>query len=202
MKLLVNLIVISPLFINLIDGFVVGQKLSQAHQGQPQCGKENQHILWPDFSDNSGYYECSGINIIHKRKCPPSLLFSFNKQVCVWEWEWHSFPSEAELASVSTTLTPTTIQPESSTEIEDSCKICWRPKCEEMTDQDQLWPDFDDKKFYFECQSKGVLKRRPCGPHTVFVFEKQMCLWESEWIEPPLELLEAGEVDDDSNGIP
>lgn len=48
-----------------------------------------------------------------------------------------------------------------------------------------LWPDYSDKKFYFECVGENDFVKRPCPSKTVFNYHTQQCTWPEEWIQPP-----------------
>jgi Chitin binding Peritrophin-A domain len=49
-----------------------------------------------------------------------------------------------------------------------------------------LWPDYSDKKFYFECISEDSSVRRPCPSKTVFNYYTQQCTWPEDWLQPPV----------------
>lgn len=48
-----------------------------------------------------------------------------------------------------------------------------------------LWPDYSDKKFYYECISEDSFVRRPCPSKTVFNYYTQQCTWPEDWLQPP-----------------
>lgn len=48
-----------------------------------------------------------------------------------------------------------------------------------------LWPDYSDKKFYFECVGEDSFVKRPCPSKTVFNYHSQQCTWPEEWVQPP-----------------
>lgn len=48
-----------------------------------------------------------------------------------------------------------------------------------------LWPDYNDKKFYFECISEDDFVKRPCPAKTFFNYYSQQCTWPEDWIKPP-----------------
>lgn len=55
-----------------------------------------------------------------------------------------------------------------------------------------LWPDYSNKNFYFECISEIDFVKRPCPVKTVFNYYSQQCTWPENWISPPeLESLQA-----------
>lgn len=48
-----------------------------------------------------------------------------------------------------------------------------------------LWPDYSDKKNYFECVGDDYFVKRPCPNKTVFSYKIQECTWPEDWIKPP-----------------
>lgn len=64
-----------------------------------------------------------------------------------------------------------------------------------------LWPDYSDKRSYFECIGEETFVKRSCPIKTVFNYHMQQCSWPEEWLEPPelnnlvepVELIPAGD---------
>lgn len=48
-------------------------------------------------------------------------------------------------------------------------------KCAEKSKT--LWPDYRDRKFYYECLGDDYYARRPCPPKKVFNYKKQQCIF-------------------------
>lgn len=48
-------------------------------------------------------------------------------------------------------------------------------KCAEKSTT--LWPDYRDRKFYYECLGDDYYARRPCPPKKVFNYRKQQCIF-------------------------
>lgn len=48
-------------------------------------------------------------------------------------------------------------------------------KCAEKSKT--LWPDYRDRKFYYECLGDDYYARRPCPPKKVFNYRKQQCIF-------------------------
>lgn len=48
-----------------------------------------------------------------------------------------------------------------------------------------LWPDYSDKRNYFECVGDDYFVKRPCPNKTVFNYKSQECTWPEDWIKPP-----------------
>lgn len=48
-----------------------------------------------------------------------------------------------------------------------------------------LWPDYSDKRNYFECVGEDYFVKRPCPNKTVFNYKSQECTWPEDWIKPP-----------------
>lgn len=40
-----------------------------------------------------------------------------------------------------------------------------------------FWPDYKDRKFYYECLGDDYYARRPCPPKKVFNYKKQQCIF-------------------------
>ena len=151
-----------------------------AYLSYPECTESNMETLWPDFNDNTHYYVCIGLGFLKRMPCQETLMFSFQRQVCVFAWEWESPPSPSEI----TPLQRASTKNHSSTTSSD-CQVCWRPDCESLQDLRTLWPDYDNRDYYFECIGQRQSARRPCPRNTVFSFTVQMCVWPNEWSAPP-----------------
>jgi Chitin binding Peritrophin-A domain len=48
-----------------------------------------------------------------------------------------------------------------------------------------LWPDYGDKRNYFECVGDDYFVKRSCRNKTVFNYKTQECTWPEDWIKPP-----------------
>lgn len=48
-------------------------------------------------------------------------------------------------------------------------------KCSENSKT--FWPDYKDRKFYYECLGDDYYARRPCPPKKVFNYKKQQCIF-------------------------
>lgn len=151
-----------------------------AYLSYPECIASNVDTLWPDFNDNTHYYVCIGLGFSKRMPCQDTLMFSFQRQVCVFGWEWESPPAPSEITPLQQTSTTTT---HSSLNFSD-CQSCWRPECRTYQDTKTLWPDYDNWEYYFECIGHKKMVRRPCPRKTVFSFAVQMCVWPNEWSAP------------------
>lgn len=48
-----------------------------------------------------------------------------------------------------------------------------------------LWPDYVDKRYYFECIGDDFFVKRLCPNKTVFNYKTQECTWPEDWKKPP-----------------
>lgn len=175
--ILFNIFVVAVTCLNVASNAV---NRGGAYLSYPQCIESNVETLWPDFNDNRHYYACIGLGFSKRMHCQDTLMFSFQKQVCVYAWEWETPPSPSEIAPLQRVTATTHLSSDSS-----KCQLCWRPDCESSQDLRTLWPDYDSKEYYFECIGQKQSARRPCPRNTVFSSKVQVCVWPNEWAAPP-----------------
>jgi Chitin binding Peritrophin-A domain len=76
----------------------------------PCADQASLKTLWPDFEDNTIFYQCIAIGVWGTHSCPPRLLFSFWKQVCVWPYSWVAPPPPDQITPFPTTQWPGTTE--------------------------------------------------------------------------------------------
>lgn len=142
---------------NYFSAFVLAVAVTQAVDSKviPQkshvdCEKHRDR-LWPDYEDNRFYFECVGFENFVKRPCPPTFVFNFSAQKCVWLEDSQKPPKVKN--SIFSDFSPTCLEHE----------LHW------------LWPDPTQPEDFFRCTSIGQYERLTCQPGTIFVFLIQMC---------------------------
>lgn len=131
------------------------------------CGSSlDLQTLWPDWNDNTLFYQCMGINIWGTHRCPAGLLFSFEHQVCVWPSDWVPPPPQGVITPFPTTPWPTigssvtqelTVPPEETTPGIYKTRINLRQKSAKNKPRDKN-KFILTQKFY---QTEGVNKTIP-----------------------------------------
>lgn len=87
----------------------------------PACTNEQLGRLWPDRSDPTRFFQCTGVGTWKHRPCAPGTRFSDFHQVCVHPWMWQppgedpctttQQPSTTESTATETTTTKLPTKP-------------------------------------------------------------------------------------------
>lgn len=115
----------------------------------PTCLEHELHWLWPDPTEASDFFRCTGVGQYERLSCPPGTVFVFLIQMC---------------ASPETTTTSTTTK----------LPVDRYPSCQEH-ELHLTWPDPWYEENFFICTGIGTSELRECPEGTVFVFMLQMC---------------------------
>lgn len=128
-------------------------------QNYVKCGK-NDKFLWPDYGDNTFYFECIGEDNFVKRPCPVKTVFNYYEQQCTWPEEWLEPPAFSKL-------------------VEPFQSLDFSPTCLE-SELHLFWSDPQVSRDFFRCSGIGQYERLSCPLGQTFIFMVQMCVYEQQ----------------------
>lgn len=181
---------------------------------EPDCSTpDGQNTLYPYKHDPYKYWQCAptltsdGVySFPVERDCAPGgTKFSYNLQVCVYDWEFESpcevdvdpsDSSEIPIVEITTQVT-TTIAPSSTTSTTTASipplkqiECCFIPGCDKVMDKWPMCPAVTEYRiYYWDCLERpnGGYKRykRECvqsdtGEQMYFDYTRQQCVLEKE----------------------
>lgn len=146
-------------------------------------GDPKSHRLFP-HPDPNFFYQCApstGCDSTPvQMPCSKGTWFSWEEQVCIWPCDWVDPCGDL----------PGKTDPEHP-DGEATVETCIPADCSSVAHRNMLYPH-SDKKFYYQCApgvgvgtTDGYLPiTRPCAPGTVFSYQNQVCVFETDWIDP------------------